>query len=148
MLGFVWLLFVCFVSSCFVLIVVCCEYLCMHMHTRGMHKHTYVCVCILMPRNPDLGFLLFCFFWLVLITCLGLVEYNFHMFRSWVSRITYFACLDWSPLMAPKSKKSSYVLSSEAFTLTRWSRAVRLNDSPPLTYMPRDHTSKGARLDW
>ena len=60
----------------------------------------YVCVLILEayvrihgPRNPDLGFLLFRLFWLVLITCLYPVESSFHVSRSRVSRITRFTCL-------------------------------------------------------
>jgi len=53
------------------------------------------CACILVPRNVDLGFLLFCIFRLVLIMCLGFVMSSFHMFRSRVSRITCFACFDY-----------------------------------------------------
>ena len=63
-----------------------CSYLCMHKHTRGIHRHTYVCVHILMPRNIDLGFLQFWLFFLVLIICLSFVECSFHKFRSRVSR--------------------------------------------------------------
>ena len=47
--------------------------------------------------------------------------------------------------MAPKSKKTSYVLFSDNSNLTRWNRVVRLNESPPLTYRPQDHLSEGAR---
>ena len=46
-----------------------------------------------MPRNIDLGFLLFCLFCLVIITCLVSVESSFHVSRSRVSRITCFTCL-------------------------------------------------------
>ena len=47
--------------------------------------------------------------------------------------------------MAPKSKKTSYVLFSDNSNLTRWNRVVRLNESPPLTYRPQDHLSEGPR---
>ena len=36
--------------------------------------------------------------------------------------------------MAPKAKKSSYVLFVDAFHLTRWIGATRLVGLPPLTY--------------
>ena len=51
--------------------------------------------------------------------------------------------------MAPKSKtkKTSYVLSSNAFNLTRRNGAIRLNESPPLTYKPQDYLSEGARAE-
>ena len=52
----------------------------------------YVCALILVPRITDLGFLLLLFL-LILITYLGLVESNFHMFSIRVSRMTCFACL-------------------------------------------------------
>ncbi|KAL0015416.1 hypothetical protein SO802_002485 [Lithocarpus litseifolius] len=39
--------------------------------------------------------------------------------------------------MAPKAKKSSY--SYDAFHLTRWSGAMRLTGSPPLTYWAENH---------
>ena len=51
------------------------------------------CIHIRVPRNPDLGFLLFRLFWLILITCLCPVESSFHVSRSSVSRITCFTCL-------------------------------------------------------
>ena len=41
--------------------------------------------------------------------------------------------------MASKAKKSSYVLSSNAFHLTRWSGAMRLVGSLPLIYYPENH---------
>ena len=41
--------------------------------------------------------------------------------------------------MAPKAKKSSYILSSDAFHLTRWSGAMRLIGLPPLTYRSENH---------
>ena len=41
--------------------------------------------------------------------------------------------------MAPKAKKSSYILSSNAFHLTCWSEATRLVGPPPLTYRPENH---------
>ena len=47
--------------------------------------------------------------------------------------------------MAPKSKKTSYVLSSDAFNLTCWNGTVRLNESPLLTYRPQDHLLEGTR---
>lgn len=48
--------------------------------------------------------------------------------------------------MAPKSKKTSYVLSSDAFNLKFWSEAVRLNESPLLTYRLQDHLLEGAKM--
>ena len=48
--------------------------------------------------------------------------------------------------MAPKSKKTFYVFSNDAFNLTCWNEVVRLNESPPLTYKPQDHLSEGARV--
>ena len=47
--------------------------------------------------------------------------------------------------MAPKSKKTSYVLSSDAFNLIHWNGVVRLNESLPMTYRPQDHLLEGAR---
>ncbi|KAL0004964.1 hypothetical protein SO802_012525 [Lithocarpus litseifolius] len=41
-----------------------------------------------------------------------------------------------------KTKKTSYVLSSDAFNLTRQNWAIRLNESPPLTYKPQDYLSE------
>ena len=41
--------------------------------------------------------------------------------------------------MAPKAKKTSYVLSSNAFHIIRWSEATRLVGPPPLTYWPKNH---------
>ena len=48
--------------------------------------------------------------------------------------------------MAPKSKKNSYVLSKDALNLTRWSGAMRLMESPLLTYHPEDHLSANAQV--
>ena len=47
--------------------------------------------------------------------------------------------------MAPKSQKSSYVLSSDVFNLTRQNAAMRLNEAPSLTHRPYDHLPKSAR---
>ena len=47
--------------------------------------------------------------------------------------------------MAPKSKKTSYVLSSNTFNLTRWSRAIRLLEPPSLIYQPKDHLLANAQ---
>jgi len=47
--------------------------------------------------------------------------------------------------MVPKSKKSSYILSTDAFHLTRWNGAVRLTTAPPLTYGSQQYLSEGAR---
>ena len=49
------------------------------------------------------------------------------------------------PLMAPKSKKSSYILSTDAFHPTHQNGVVRLTTAPPLTYRSQQHLSKGAR---
>ena len=51
----------------------------------------------------------------------------------------FLSRLSSSPSMAPKAKKTSYVLSSYAFLLTCWSGAVRLTESPSLTYWPKNH---------
>ena len=51
------------------------------------------CMRICMPRNQDLGFLLFYLFWLVLMTCLCPVQSSFHVSKSRVSRITCFTTL-------------------------------------------------------
>ena len=47
--------------------------------------------------------------------------------------------------MAPKSKKSSYILSTDAFHLTHWNGVVRLAEALPLTYKLQQHLSDGAR---
>jgi len=49
--------------------------------------------------------------------------------------------------MAPKSKKSSYVISSNVFNLTCWNRAMRLNESPLLTHWPHNDLSESARTE-
>ena len=41
--------------------------------------------------------------------------------------------------MAPNAKKTSYILSSDAFLLTHWSGAMRLTKSPSLTHRPENH---------
>ena len=46
--------------------------------------------------------------------------------------------------MAPKSKKTSYMLSSDAFNLTAWSGVVRLMEPLPI-YRLEDHLSANAR---
>ena len=51
-----------------------------------------------------------------------------------------------SPSIAPKSKNSSYILSIDAFHLTRWNGAIRLTTAPPLTYRSQQHLSEGARV--
>ena len=48
--------------------------------------------------------------------------------------------------MVPNSKKTSYMISSNAFNLTHWNWAVRLNESLSLTYRPQDHLLKGVRI--
>ena len=50
-----------------------------------------------------------------------------------------------SPSMAPKSKKCSYIISTDSFHLTRWNGAVRLTKAPPLTYRSQQHLSEGVR---
>ena len=50
-----------------------------------------------------------------------------------------------SPSMAPKSRKSSYLLSTDDFHLTCWNGPVRLATTPPLTYRSQQHLSEGAR---
>ena len=49
--------------------------------------------------------------------------------------------LQWNP----KSRKSSYVLSTDVFHLTRWNGAVRLTAAPSLTYRSQQHLLEGAR---
>ena len=85
MLGFVWLSF-CYYFNCV------SKCVCMPM--------LHACICILyvwahmlMPRNPNLGFLLFYLFCFVSILFLGLVKFSFHMFSFKVSRIISFTCL-------------------------------------------------------
>ena len=51
----------------------------------------------------------------------------------------FLSRLSLSPQMAPKAKKTSYVLSSDVFLLTHWSGAVRLMEPPTLTYWPGNH---------
>ena len=45
----------------------------------------------------------------------------------------------------PKSKKTLYLLLSDAFNLTHWNGEIRLTKSPLLTYRPQDHLSEDAR---
>ena len=52
-----------------------------------------------------------------------------------------------SPSMAPKSKKSSYILSIDAFHLTCWNGAVRLTMAPSLTYRSQQHLSESVRTE-
>ena len=47
--------------------------------------------------------------------------------------------------MAPKTKKTSYMISNEVFNLTHWDGAIRLTESPPLILKPQNHLSKGAQ---
>ena len=78
-----------------------------------------------------------------------------HFFSQTDSSLSKFLIQNSLPLpnsliffMAPKSKtkKTSYMFSSDAFNLTCWNEVVRLNESPPLTYKPQDHLSEGARV--
>ena len=55
----------------------------------------------------------------------------------------FLSSLSSSPLMAPKAKKSSYILSSNAFQLTCWSGVVRLMGPPPLIYQLKESHSHG-----
>ena len=72
-------------------------YVCVHMLyvwvriLEACRRILHVCASIFVPRNTNLGFLLFCLFWLVLIICLGLVKSSFHMFSTRVSIITCLA---------------------------------------------------------
>ena len=66
-------------------------YVCIHILETCV-RVLHVCPRILMPRNANLGILLFYLFCFVLITCLGLVESDFHMVSIKVSRITCFTC--------------------------------------------------------
>ena len=50
--------------------------------------------------------------------------------------------------MAPKAKKSSYILSVDAFHLTHWSGAMRLVGPPPLTYLPKNHIPMGESVSF
>ena len=50
--------------------------------------------------------------------------------------------------MAPKAKKSSYVLFANAFHLTCWSRATRFVGPPPLTYRPKNHIPLGESVSF
>ena len=44
-----------------------------------------------------------------------------------------------------KTKKTSYMISDEVFNLTHWDGAIRLIESPPLTFRPQNHLLDGAR---
>ena len=55
------------------------------------------------------------------------------------SLVLLFSKLSSSSLMAPKAKKTSYVISFNAFRLTCWSGAMRLVGPPPLTYCLENH---------
>ena len=46
--------------------------------------------------------------------------------------------------MAPKSKKSSYMISGDVFNLTYWNGVVRLNDPPSLTHRLNDRLFENA----
>ena len=48
--------------------------------------------------------------------------------------------------MAPKTKKSSYMITVDNFNLTRWIGAIRLNESPPLLYRSMEHLLDNAWL--
>ena len=51
-----------------------------------------------------------------------------------------------SPSIAPKSKKSSYILSTDALHLTRWNGVIRLAEDPPLTYKSQQLLFEDARV--
>jgi len=46
--------------------------------------------------------------------------------------------------MAPKTKKTSYMIFGKVFNLTRWDGAIRPIESPPLIFRPQNHLSEGA----
>ena len=70
-------------------------------------------------------------------------------FDSLISQTLSFSLLlSSSSSMAHKAKKSSYVLSSNAFHLTRWSGATRLMGPPPLTYQPENHIPMGKSVSF
>ena len=52
-----------------------------------------------------------------------------------------------SPTMAPKSRKSSYVLSTDIIHLTHWNGVVRLTAAPTLSYRSQQHILEGARTN-
>ena len=84
MLGFVWLLFCCRFKTLFLGVYVC-ACLCMHTHSLGMRTntwcmHTHTCA----QKHK---------FRVLTILCV-LISFN-PLFRFWVSRITYFTCLNW-----------------------------------------------------
>ena len=64
-------------------------------------------------------------------------------FSSHFLTVSFPLFLSSSPPMAPKAKKSFYVLSSNAFHLTRYSGATRLVGPSPLTYRPKNHIPMG-----
>ena len=68
--------------------------LCMHMHIVGMRTYTLCMRMHTRAQKRRFRVLDYCLVYLVLITCLGLVESSFHMFSIRVSRITCFTCLD------------------------------------------------------
>ena len=49
--------------------------------------------------------------------------------------------------MAPKTKtkKTSYVIFNKVINLTHWDGAIRIIESPPLTFKPQNHLLEGAR---
>ena len=53
-----------------------------------------------------------------------------------------------SSQMAPKAKKSSYILSADAFHFTRWNGATRLVGPLPLTYWPENHIPIGESISF
>ena len=70
--------------------------------------------------------------------CLPLISSSIHHQKSLSQTLSF-------PPMAPKTKKPSYLITSDVFNLTHQVRATRLNESPPLLYKPNDHLSDNAR---
>ena len=58
------------------MVCMCAHATCMHAHTDGLHTHTYVCVQILLPRNPNSLIFVFSFVLFICFTfcftCYGL----------------------------------------------------------------------------
>jgi len=67
---------------------------------------------------------------------------------SFSQTLSFSLFLSSSPSIAPKAKKSSYVLSSYAFHLIHWSGATRLVGPPPLTYQPENHIPMGESVSF
>ena len=66
----------------------------MRTHTDGIHTHPLCMRTHTRAQKHRFRVFDYCLFYLVLITCLSLIESSFHIFSIRVSRITGFTCLD------------------------------------------------------